>query len=61
MYGTISEFRDLASPFLGEGLGWAIQGYEGSFHQVAAQQFFGKDVQVIPLRHFSRCGKDCFQ
>src|SRR5919107_1293630 len=25
----------------------AIQGYEGSFHQVAAQQFFGKDVEVI--------------
>jgi prephenate dehydratase len=25
----------------------SIQGYEGSFHQVAAQLFFGKDVQVI--------------
>lgn len=25
----------------------AIQGYEGSFHQMAAQQFFGKDVEVI--------------
>ena len=33
-------------PF-GKDLGWAIQGYEGSFHQVAAQLFFGKDVQVI--------------
>lgn len=25
----------------------SIQGYEGSFHQVAARQFFGKKVQVI--------------
>lgn len=30
----------------------AIQGYEGSFHQVAALQFFGKDVQVIPCATF---------
>jgi prephenate dehydratase len=25
----------------------AIQGFEGSFHQAAAQKFFGKEVQVI--------------
>ena len=25
----------------------AIQGFEGSFHQVAAQQFFGNDVEII--------------
>ncbi len=25
----------------------SIQGYEGSFHQVAAEQFFGNDVKVI--------------
>ncbi|MEO8567999.1 MAG: prephenate dehydratase [Ginsengibacter sp.] len=25
----------------------SIQGYEGSFHQLAARQFFGKDVEVI--------------
>jgi prephenate dehydratase len=25
----------------------SIQGHEGSFHQVAAQQFLGKDVEVI--------------
>lgn len=31
----------------GKGLGWAIQGYEGSFHQEAARQFFGKNVEVI--------------
>jgi len=38
-------------PF-GKDLGWAIQGYEGSFHQVAAQQFFGKNVQVLPCGTF---------
>ena len=26
----------------------SIQGYEGSFHQVAARIFFGEDVEVIP-------------
>ena len=30
----------------------SIQGYEGSFHQVAAQQFFGEDTQVIPCATF---------
>jgi len=30
----------------------SIQGYEGSFHQVAAQQFFGKDVAVIACATF---------
>jgi prephenate dehydratase len=25
----------------------SIQGFEGSFHQVAARQFFGKDVKII--------------
>jgi prephenate dehydratase len=30
----------------------SIQGYEGSFHQVAAQQFFGKEVQVITCATF---------
>jgi prephenate dehydratase len=32
--------------------GIAIQGYEGSFHQVAARRFFGKDVKVIPCATF---------
>ncbi len=32
--------------------GFAIQGYEGSFHQVAARQFLGKDVEVIPCATF---------
>jgi prephenate dehydratase len=30
----------------------SIQGYEGSFHQVAAQQFFGRQVEVIPCDTF---------
>lgn len=30
----------------------SIQGYEGSFHQVAAQLFFGKNVEVIPCATF---------
>ncbi|MCX6316952.1 MAG: prephenate dehydratase [Bacteroidetes bacterium] len=31
---------------------WAIQGYEGSFHQVAAQLFLGKETVVIPCDTF---------
>lgn len=30
----------------------AIQGYEGSFHQVAAQSFYGKDIDVLPCATF---------
>jgi prephenate dehydratase len=30
----------------------AIQGFDGSFHQEAARQFFGKDVQIIPCATF---------
>src|SRR6202000_2808054 len=30
----------------------AIQGYEGSFHQEAAEQFFDKDVKVITCGNF---------
>ncbi|MDP1845070.1 MAG: prephenate dehydratase [Sediminibacterium sp.] len=32
--------------------GICIQGYEGSFHQVAARQFFGKQVKVLPCASF---------
>ena len=32
--------------------GICIQGYEGSFHQVAANSFFGKGVPVIPCDTF---------
>lgn len=30
----------------------AIQGYEGSFHQIAVQHYLGKDVEVIPCATF---------
>jgi prephenate dehydratase len=30
----------------------SIQGYEGSFHQVAARSFFGQEVEVIPCASF---------
>lgn len=30
----------------------SIQGYEGSFHQIAVQEFFGRDVKVIPCDTF---------
>src|SRR5215210_5244505 len=30
----------------------SIQGYEGSFHQIAAQEFLGKDVEVITCATF---------
>ncbi|MFP5041795.1 prephenate dehydratase [Parasediminibacterium sp. JCM 36343] len=30
----------------------SIQGYEGSFHQVAAEQYFGSQIQVIPCATF---------
>jgi prephenate dehydratase len=30
----------------------SIQGYEGSFHQVAAREFFGEDIEVITCATF---------
>ncbi len=33
-------------------LGIAIQGYEGSFHQVAARTIFGNEVEVVPCANF---------
>ena len=30
----------------------SIQGYEGSFHQIAAQEYLGKEVEVIPCDTF---------
>lgn len=35
----------------------SIQGYEGSFHQIAAVNYLGKDVQVIPCATFSEVVK----
>lgn len=31
---------------------WAIQGYEGSFHQVAVRYFFGDEAEVLPCATF---------
>jgi prephenate dehydratase len=36
----------------GAGASIAIQGYEGSFHQMVAQLFFGKNVEVITCATF---------
>ena len=30
----------------------SIQGYEGSFHQMAARQYFGNDIQILPCATF---------
>jgi prephenate dehydratase len=35
----------------------SIQGFEGSFHQVAARQYFGKDVEVITCATFKEVVK----
>ena len=44
--------RNLTKSFLGKIGSVAIQGYEGSFHQMAAQQYFGKAIGVIPCATF---------
>src|SRR5689334_22914449 len=31
----------------------SIQGYEGSFHQMAAQKFFGKNTGILPCATFN--------
>ena len=36
----------------------SIQGYQGSFHEVAAQQFFGKDIEVLPCATFREVVKN---
>ncbi|MGE5519809.1 MAG: prephenate dehydratase [Candidatus Dadabacteria bacterium] len=30
----------------------SIQGFEGSFHQIAAEEFFGKDINIFPCATF---------
>lgn len=42
-----------ASPQTQPGMPVAIQGYEGSFHQVAARSFYGKNVQILPCATFN--------
>jgi prephenate dehydratase len=45
--------KPTASPQKQAGLPVAIQGYEGSFHQVAARSFYGKNVQILPCATFT--------
>jgi prephenate dehydratase len=42
----------------GNSLPVAIQGYEGSFHQVAARSFFGKQVEILPCATFTEVIKE---
>lgn len=54
---NLSENKNNTSPLNAsfrqqKGGGICIQGYEGSFHQVAARYFFGKQVEVIPCATF---------
>lgn len=30
----------------------AIQGYEGSFHQIVAEKYFGRDIEIVPCATF---------
>ncbi|NCI45927.1 prephenate dehydratase [Sediminibacterium soli] len=57
MTATKNKTNVNASLPLGKGV--AIQGYEGSFHQVAARYFFGKQVPVIPCDTFRQLVKIC--
>ena len=45
--------KTTASPKKQPVLPVAIQGYEGSFHQVAARSFYGKNVQILPCATFT--------
>jgi prephenate dehydratase len=48
----------MASPLWGGRVGAvSIQGYEGSFHHMAAQLFFGKKIEVIPCDTFKEVVK----
>ena len=44
--------NSMYSPLPAQGQGVSIQGYEGSFHQMAARQFFGSEIEVIPCATF---------
>jgi prephenate dehydratase len=39
----------------------AIQGYEGSFHQIAAEGYFHKDIDIVPCQSFSELALKCSQ
>src|ERR1044072_429039 len=42
-----------AGIFFNMNLTVSIQGYEGSFHQMAARKFFGKYTQILPCATFN--------
>lgn len=50
--GKISKQRAKKDQARDQSLPVAIQGYEGSFHQVAARSFFGKKVEILPCATF---------
>jgi prephenate dehydratase len=39
----------------------AIQGYEGSFHQIAAEGYFHKNIDIVPCQSFSELALKCSQ
>lgn len=47
-----ADVRERSAAPAGEAVRISIQGYEGSFHQVAARLFFGKNVEVLPCATF---------
>jgi len=51
---TVKQDKKIATATLADAqpAGICIQGYEGSFHQVAARSFFGKQVEVITCATF---------
>ena len=57
--GKLNKQTYITNSFLSGPVGIAIQGYEGSFHQVAARSFFGKQVEVIPCDTFRELIRVC--
>jgi prephenate dehydratase len=55
--GSIEQKRPKIPASGSGGLGIAIQGYEGSFHEAAARLFFGNKVKVIPCDTFQEVVK----
>lgn len=49
---TVKQDKRIATDPADKPAGICIQGYEGSFHQVAARSFFGKEVEVITCATF---------
>lgn len=39
----------------------AIQGFEGSFHQISAENYFDKEIEIVPCATFSKVVKSIMQ